>query len=107
MSTELPKDEVGEKIGPNVKKLMIHKMSLDAVPPGCGDGFASAIDYLLSPEKHRASARAALEWVRLALVAVKSAPDNPYGEDDEVIAGELLKQIEERQKRQVKEASSR
>jgi hypothetical protein len=42
-------------------------------------------------------AREATAWVEQALAAVKSARDNPYGDDDEAIAGEILRQVEARQ----------
>jgi hypothetical protein len=41
-------------------------------------------------------AREAEAWVEQALAAVKAAPGNPYGNDDEAIAGEILSQIEAR-----------
>jgi hypothetical protein len=82
------------KIGPNVKQLISHKMSLDAVPPG--GGFADAVALLLDREKLLASNRAAIDWVKAALAAIKAAPDNTFGEDDEAIAGELLRRIDER-----------
>ena len=86
---------MNEKIGPNVKKLIIHKMSVDAVP--LGGGLQDAIEYLASNLAD--SGRQAAELVKRAIAVVKTAPDNPYGDDDEAIAGELLRRIEERQKR--------
>ena len=82
-------------IGPNVKRLIAHKMSVDAIPPGGGlsDGFS----FLLSG-KLGESAKNASEWVKDAIRIVKTAPDNPYGDDDEAIAGALLSKIADRQK---------
>jgi hypothetical protein len=79
-------------IGPNVKKLIAHKMSLDAIPPG--GGIADGVSFLLSG-KLGESAKAASEWVRRAIATVKAAPDNPFGDDDEAIAAELLRRIDE------------
>jgi hypothetical protein len=80
-------------IGPNVRRLIAHKMSLDAIPPG--GGFADAVDFLLLGRLSQ-SGKTATEWVNQAIRAVKSAPDNPYGDDDETIAGAILARIEEK-----------
>lgn len=42
-----------------------------------------------------------------ALRIFKTAPDNPFGDDDEAIAGELLQKIEERQATRKKEGGAR
>jgi len=81
-------------MGPNVKKLITHKMSRDAIPDG--GGFADGLSFLSNPERMAKAARAATEWVEHAIAIVKTAPDNPYGDDDEAIAGEILRQIDER-----------
>jgi tRNA G18 (ribose-2'-O)-methylase SpoU len=83
--------------GPNVKKLIAHKMSLIMISPGCGNGLATAIEALTKPGNLGAVAREATTWVEAAIAAVKAAPDNPYG-DDEAIASEILHQIELRKK---------
>lgn len=82
-------------MGPNFKKLVCHKMSVDAIPPN--GGLMDGIRFLQGDIA--GAAREAQAWVRKAIDAVKAAPNNPYGDDDEVIAGEILRQIEERQKR--------
>lgn len=81
------------KIGPNLKKLMIHFMAVDAVPAG---GLQSAVDLIMSPNGLRDSAMRSLAQALAAVDAMRAAPDNPYGDDEEVIAGEFVKQIEER-----------
>lgn len=81
-------------MGPNVKKLIAHKMAMDAIPPG--GGFADGANFLLSGNLGE-SGRNAAEWVKQAIHAVKAAPDNPYGDDEEVIAAEILRRIKERQ----------
>ncbi len=84
--------------GPNVKRLIAHKMSLLMVPPGCGTGLKTAIEALTKPGNIVAVALEATAWVEQALTLVKTAPGNPFGDDDEAIAGEILKGIEARQK---------
>lgn len=76
------------KQGPNVKKLIVHKMTLDMVPTGAGIG-----DVIEKFGDLAGYARRATEWVEVALRAVKAAPDNPYGEDDEAIAAEILRKL--------------
>lgn len=82
-------------MGPNVKKLISHKMALDAVPKG--GGLVDAIKFVSDAQRITASARSATEWVMTAIQAVKDAPGSTYT-DDEAIAGEILRQIEEKQR---------
>lgn len=83
---------MSEILGPNAKRLLIHRMSLDAVPSG--GGLRSAVEYLLDADRMKQSTKNSIEWVKAAIAAIKAAPDNPYGDDDETIAGEILKRIE-------------
>ena len=83
-------------MGPNVKRLIAHKVSLDAVPRG--GGLVDAVAFLKDTERLSACTHEAIAWVEAALEAVKAAPGNPYGDDDEAIAGELLRRIETRKK---------
>lgn len=87
-------------LGPYVKALIAHKMALDAVPPG--GGLHSAITFLKDPKRILETARAATKWVEQAIAVVRTAsPPNPYvNADDETIAKEILRQAEEKQKRQ-------
>lgn len=90
-------DEALESVGPNVRKLIARKMSLDAVP--AGGGFTAALDFLSRKENITASAKSAKDWVRTALRAVReaSAP-NPWAlSTNEEIAGYLLEKITERE----------
>lgn len=80
--------------GPKVNRLIIYKMSCDAVPTG--GGIADAIAWLAKPGAIGTSAREAEKWVSEAIAAVKSAPDNKWSDDDEAIAGEILARISER-----------
>jgi hypothetical protein len=85
--------------GPNVKKLIVHKMSLIMVPSGCGDGkgkaLATAIGALTKPGNLVAVAREATAWVEQAIATVRTAPDSPYKTDEE-IAGAILEEVERR-----------
>lgn len=89
-----------KSLGPNVMKLIAHKMSLDAIPSG--GGFADGLKFLMSKERIVASSKTASEWVQMALRLVREAAEpNPWKKsDDEAIAGELLRQIEAKKKAQ-------
>lgn len=84
--------------GPNVTKLIMKFCARNVVPPG--GGFVGVFDFITNPEKRlRVLARAEGEAIS-AIALIKAAPDNPYGDDDEKIAGVLLAGIEERKKEQ-------
>jgi hypothetical protein len=86
---------MAEQLGPNVKRLVIRRASLILVPEGCQPIAAAASAVLNGPGLLEAFAAARL-WVTKAIAAVKSAPDNPYGDDDEAIAGAILAKMRER-----------
>lgn len=79
---------------PNVNKLIARKMAIDAIP--AGGGLGDGLRFLASAESIMDGHKKAKEWVEQAIAAVKGAPDNPYGDDDEVIAAEILRRINER-----------
>jgi len=83
-------------MGPNVKKLIAHKMSLEMVPSG--SGFMGAIEAIREPGRIGREAKAATDWVQMAITAVRSAPDNLFGDDDELIAGEILRRLNDPQR---------
>lgn len=88
--------------GPNVKKLIAHKMSLLMVPPGTGKGaLAVAVGAMVKPGNVAAVAREATAWVELAIAAVRQAAEpNPWKHaDDEAIAGKILDEVEKRKTR--------
>lgn len=87
------------KLTPNIRKLIFLKMSLDAIP--AGGGVADGIKFLSDPSGISKSLRAADEWVRNAILAVRNAREpNPWREKpDEDIAGELMRKIEEKRSR--------
>ena len=83
-------------MGPNVRKLVVEKMAKDAIPDG--GGLADGIAFLSDKDRIIDGARDAQKWVEQALAVVKTAPNNPWGNNDEAIAGEILKQIEAKRK---------
>lgn len=89
---------MGTPIGPNVRKLIARKLSLLAIPVGSGENsFIMGVEALTNRGKFVSLAAEASDWVRDAIQAVKSAPDNAYGDDDEAIAGIILRRIEEQE----------
>lgn len=76
--------------GPNVRRLVVMKMSFIMVPPGGGVG--GVLDTLTRPGGIASAARQATEWVEAAIAAAKAAPDNTLT-DDEAIAGVILREI--------------
>ena len=85
-------------MGPNLKRLAIRFSSARAVPVGGGIG--DAIKLLADPKKLAANLQAGIVDAHAAIAAVKAAPDNPFGTDDEVIAAELLRLAAERDRAQ-------
>lgn len=83
-------------MGPNVRKLIIHKMSLDAIPKG--GGVADGIKFLSDRDLMSKTLRAADEWVKAVIVAIRQAgePNHLKNATDEEIAEELLRKIDER-----------
>ena len=79
-----------------MKRLLIRRMSVEAIPPG--GGLASGIDFLLSG-KFATGARSALVWCDEAVRVVQSAAEpNPFKDkDEEYIAGELLARLQKRE----------
>lgn len=74
-------------------KLIFHKVTRDAIPPG--GGIAAGTTFLSDVAGMKASFRAAFAWADDAIAAVKAAPDNPYGDDDEAIAAAILDRLED------------
>ncbi len=61
-----------------------------------GGGLANGIEFIRNPERRKQALASAEAKTLQTLQLVKSAPDNPFGDDDEKIAAEILKGIEER-----------
>ena len=87
-------------MSPNVKRLICHKMSVDAVPPGGGIG--DAMRFLTYPQAIQVDAVSATRWVELVIRAVQEAVEpNPWkNATDEEIAGMILEKTSERRQNQ-------
>lgn len=87
----------------SVKRLIVQKMAVDAVPSG--GGFNEAIKWLVDPEAIRKSARDAAEWANEAIRAVRRIPHtveepNPFRTaTDEEIAAEIMRGVDERDRK--------
>jgi hypothetical protein len=79
-------------IGPNQKKLIMKRIAAVMIPEG--GGVMDGILALTNPDKLSRITKESTEWISQMLEAVKAAPDNPYGNDNEVIAAAILKQME-------------
>jgi|GEM_PF-5953582 len=82
--------------GKNVSKLMAYFIAREAVPPG--GGISSALDFFMDDARRKEILEKATSEMVKFLDAIKNAPDNPYGDDDELIAGALLKKIDEKKR---------
>jgi len=80
------------KHGPNFMQLAIHRVARDAIPDG--GGLADGIRLYTDSEHRQALFREAFAWVDDVIAAVRAAPDNPYGDDEEEIAAAILCKIE-------------
>lgn len=80
------------KLGPNMKRLLAMRVAREAIP--AGGGIADGMNFLLDRQRMIETSRKALEWCDLAVTAIRSAPDNPYGNDEEAIAGAILANAE-------------
>lgn len=87
---------MSEILGPNIKKLIIHKISLSAIPPG--GGFADGVKFLSDKDRIIKTMRESHSWVKQVIAAVRNAGEpNPFkNASDEDIAGEILRKIEEK-----------
>ncbi|HWF06206.1 MAG TPA: hypothetical protein VHA06_21135 [Candidatus Angelobacter sp.] len=85
---------MAERLGPNVKSLILRKMSIDAIPKG--GGFADALAFLTTEGAMAAGFKAAREWTETAIRVLRLAAEpNPWKDaDDETIAAEILQRIE-------------
>lgn len=81
---------------PNVTRLIYYRMAALAIPPG--GGVFDAVAILANKDAARGAEELAREWVAAALVAVRHAaePNSWKDSDDECIAGELLRRIDDR-----------
>lgn len=80
------------KLGPNMKRLLAAFAARISVPPG--GGMADAIAVLTTPGRLQEVTREALKQADIAVAAMRAAPDNPYGDDEETIAGALMEAVD-------------
>lgn len=84
--------------GPNAIKLLKRFIARAAIPKG--GGVADAVAFFQNTELRKKILKDAETTMAEAIQAVKNAPDNPYGDDDEVIAGAILEKIAETERQQ-------
>ena len=80
----------------NVNKLIAYKVAIDAIP--AGGGVAAGVAFLSDRARIVSSLRQSYAWVKEVIKLVKEAAEpNPWKvADDEAIAGEILRRIEEK-----------
>jgi len=83
-------------LGPNLKKLAIHKCSIEAIPPG--GGIAAGIKFLTEPGWLAKSLKEAISWARASILTIRQAPEpNPWKDaSEEEIAGEILRRLKQK-----------
>ena len=83
-------------IGPTVKKLMILKTSREAIPKG--GNYLDGFKFLSDKERLVRTMKESHQWVLQAIQVVRTAKEpNPFKTaDDETIAAEILKKVEEK-----------
>jgi len=86
------------KLEPNLNKLISRKIAKDAIADG--SGVQAGMDFLTDPAQLTESFKKAVKWARGAIRAIREADDpNPWRKaNDDTIAAEILKRIEERKK---------
>ena len=91
-------DQPTIKLTPNLKELVWHLMSLDAVPPGSKNGLSSAVEFILTPGKMSESFRNSIIRARNICMAIRQAGEpNPWKDaTDEEIAGEVMRKMKEK-----------
>jgi hypothetical protein len=87
------------ELGPNVKKLMIIKTSLTAIPKG--GNLTDGINFLSNKQLIIKTMKESCDWVETAIRMVRQAGEpNPFKDkSDEDIAGEILRKLEEKKKK--------
>lgn len=83
------------QLGPNAQKLFIRFISREAIPSG-GDITDGTKFFLDKVHREKVMDKAFTNF-EAAITAVRLAPDNPYGDNEEIIAGAILEQIEQRE----------
>ena len=79
----------------NVEKLIVRKVSIDAVPKGAG--FKEAITFLTDKNKISETYKNAKKWVKENIQLIREAVGPYSNSSDEEIAGVILKEIEKKE----------
>jgi hypothetical protein len=81
---------------PNVKRLIILRLSREAIPDG--GGLIDGLLFFSDPDKRKKNLDDSARWVKQAIEAVRGgAEPNPWkNASDEVIAGEILQRSADR-----------
>jgi hypothetical protein len=83
--------------GPNLARLITKFIAREAIPPG--GGLADGIEFFTNPERRKQVLAKAEADALAAIRLIKAAPDNPFGDDDEEVAGMLVEKIKEKTER--------
>lgn len=78
-------------MGPNAKKLFAAFLAKEAVPDG--GGLADSMKFFLDKEHRAGVIERAAKNFEAGIAAVKAAPDNPYGDDEEAICAAVLARL--------------
>lgn len=84
--------------GTNLNKLIMKIASYKASKGGIGNAF----EFFSNPEKREKIMEESETDALLSIELIKASPDNPYGNDDEAIAGRLLDEIIEKENKRWK-----
>jgi hypothetical protein len=88
---------MNDQMGPYAKKLLLARMAVLTVPEG--GGIADGLKFFADADHRHKIVAEAIEWTKQAIAVMKTAPDNPYGDDDEAIAKAILDQADEKKRR--------
>lgn len=91
--------------GPNMMKLIGEFVAACAVPSGGGLG--DALKFFTDPVYRKRCLQEAEKMAMQAVNLVISAPDNPYGDDIEAIAGVIEQKLKEKRRNQTEEKLSK
>jgi hypothetical protein len=82
------------KLGPYARDLLSKFIAREAIPPG--GGLADSIEFFKNPDHRHEMLVRAMNNFELAIAAMRAAPDNPYGDDEEAIAAGILAYLDQR-----------
>jgi hypothetical protein len=83
--------DLKRKFGPNAVNLLARFIARESIPPD--GGFADGVEFFTNAERRHQVLERAVANFDLAIEAVRAAPDNPYGNDEETIAAAILERL--------------